>query len=311
MKKPLKKSQVFALLSFAAFPIILTFFNFSASHKIIQYPTPEKSNQAAKPLSGKIITRTTYFEPSKALTIDINSVDSVLLLPSKRDYVTIIGDSLLLDNIKAGNIKEYEGIYLRHRWWYENANDEGKQTNVVGAQTTKVKVIVGYSVLKSINISQPLKAFIQKGVLKGENIHIDVVSDLANLNVEANYLNISLLKPDHLPKGDTISTSRMKGYVQDLKKDPIHQVKGKADLIMVRNYSGNHLHLDLAHMQCRQVFVELNTTSYNKVIASPRQLFSSTLVPNGFFNAENELICLSKAKVVHAYRTSKGILRYR
>lgn len=311
MKKPIKTSHVLALLSFVAFPLVLTFFNFTTGHKTTT-SSPLRSDRPHKPLSGKIITRTTYVAPSNALKIDLKFVDTVLLLPSKRDYVTIKGDSVLLDNIKVEKNREHEGIYLRHKLWHEDMNTEAELPSVNGLQNTKVKVIIGYSALKSVNIHQPLKAFIQKGVLKGENIHIDAVCDIAALNVEADYLDLLLLKPDRLPKGDTISTSRMKTYFQWLKKSPIHQLKGKADLVRLMNNSSNHFHLDLAKLKCRQVSVELNSSSFNKIIASPDQLLSSALsASKGFFLPKNEFICLSKAKVVHAYRTNKGVGRYR
>ena len=104
----------------------------------------------------------------------------------------------------------------------------------------------------------------------------------------------------------------MKNYVQELKKSPMHQIKGKADLVRLRNSSEDHLYLDLDELKCRQVSVELNSNPFNKIIASPSQLFSSTIsASKGFFLPKNEFICLSKAQVVHAYRTNKGIGRYR
>ncbi len=311
MKKPIKTSHVLALLSFVTFPLVLTFFNFTTVHKITT-SSPLKSDRPHQLLSGKIIARTTYVDPSDALKIDLKFVDTVLLLPSKRDYVTIQGDSILLGNIEVDRSRAHEDIYLRHKLWHENMNTEEELPMVNGLQNTKVKVIIGYSTLNSVNIYQHIKAFIQKGVLKGENIDIHAVCDIAALNVEADYLDITLLKPDRLPKGDSISTSRMKTYLRELKKSQMHQIKGKADLVRLRNYTSDHIHLNLAELKCRQVSVVLNSSSSNKIIASPSQLLSSTLsASKGFFLPENEFICLSKAKVVHAYQTNKGIVRYR
>lgn len=311
MKKPIKTSHVLALLSFVMFPLVLTFFNFTTGHKITT-PSPLRSDRPHQPLSGKIIARTTYVDPSDALRIDLKFVDTVLLLPSKRDYVTIQGDSVLLSNIEVEKNREHEGLYLRHKLWHENMNTEEELPSVLGLQNTKVKVIIGYSTLKSVNIYQPLKALIQKGVLKGANIDIHAVCDIAALNVEADYLDVALLKPDRLPKGDIISTTRMKTYFRELKKSQMHQIKGKADLVRLMNNSSDHLYLNLAELKCRQVSIEVNSSSYNKIIASPDQLLSSTLsASKGFFLPEHEFICLSKAKVVHAYRTNKGIVRYR
>lgn len=303
MKKPIKKSHLFALLAFAFFPFVLLFFDYTPV-KYRQQFNDEAVEQGKLQLSGKLIHQIKAVRPFEYLNIRTKFIDSLVLIPSQKPFVKISGDQILIENLQIKMDQQPSRLSI----WSKNLSSR-VDTSASGLK--KINLIIGYQSLTSVKSYFPVQTFIQKGVLEGHRVKIDLEAEEASVQVKTNYLDVRLSKPEKIWVGDTVSSDQYQQYVQELKKSPMHQIRGKADLVNFSSHFTAHFYTDLRQLECRQVHMDLQTSTYNKIIARPSQLFSYITPEKGRFFFANELICESKAKTIRAYKTTKGIVRYR
>ncbi|MDX2068981.1 MAG: DUF2807 domain-containing protein [Haliscomenobacter sp.] len=310
MKKSIKTGQLLTLFAIVAFPTMLLVFDFTPIVK--NYTYSEKSSKGAPKLSGKMVLKKTQVSRFSALEVRAQFVDSVILIPSKKPYVEITGDQVYHDNIEIEMEKPKQRLHIKNKKFYNTTETKDQKNTVIPEEKPGLSIIIGYTQsLNNIVISHAAKKFHQKGILSGNRVHIDVEADEADLTIDANYLYLNLLKPGQLRQFNLMKIKHQyNDYVQQLKQSNLHTVKGKVDLVEIANINSNgHIYLNLIQLQCRQMHANLETSSYNKIIAKPSQLFSYITPEAGRFFFRNELICKSKAKVIHSYRTSEGIIR--
>lgn len=304
MKKSIKTGHLLAWFAFVSFPTVLLVFDFTPLTR--GYTYSEVFSKGTLQLSGKTVYTKKRVEQFSTLNIRSQFIDSVILIPTEHPYVEIIGDSGYLNNIKVEMEPSNPSLHIFSKKFYKK-RALGNQNDI---QLPSVNIKIGYQSLDRIVIYTAVKHFHQKGVLKGHRIHIDIEADEADLTVDANYLNLELLKPGAAIQFDTISSSKYNQYIEQVNQGKLHTIKGKVDLVDIRNNHGcDHIYLDLSQLPCRQVHAKMETSDYNKLIVNPSQLFSYVTPQAGRFFFKNDLICKSKAKVIHGYRTSEGIIR--
>lgn len=304
MKKSIKTGHLLTWFAFVSFPAVLLVFDFTPLTR--GYIYSEVFSKGTLQLSGKTVYMKKSVEQFSTLNIRSQFIDSVILVPTKHPFVEIIGDSGYLNNIKVEMEPSNPSLHIFSKKFFKK-RALGNQTD---NQLPSVNIKIGYQSLNRIVIYTGIKHFHQKGVLKGHRVHIDIEADEADLTVDANYLNLNLLKPGKAIQFDTINSSRYNQYIQQINQGKLHSIKGKADLVEIRNNNGcDHIYLDLSQLQSRQVHAKMETSDYNKLIVNPSQLFSYITPQSGRFFFKNDLICKSKAKVIHGYRTSEGIIR--
>ena len=304
MKKSIKTGHLFAWFAFVSFPTVLLLFDFTPLTR--GYTYSEVFSKGTLQLSGKTVYMKKSVEQFSTLNIRSQFIDSVILVPTKHPFVEITGDSGYLENMKVEMEPSDPSLHIFSKKFYKTRALGNQNDN----QLPSVNIKIGYQSLNRIVIYTGIKHFHQKGVLKGHRVHIDIEADEADLTIDANYLNLNLLKPGKAIQFDTISSSSYIQYIQQINQGKLHAIKGKVDLVEIRNNSGcDHIYLDLSQLQSRQVHARIETSDYNKLIVNPSQLFSYITPQAGRFFFRNELICKSKAKVIHSYRTSEGIIR--
>ena len=303
MKKSIKTGHLLAWFAFFSFPAVLLVFDLTPLTR--GYIYSEVFSKDTLQLSGKTVHTKKPVEQFSTLNIRSQFIDSVILVPTKHPFVEITGDIGYVNNIKVEMEPSNPSLHIFSKKFYKKRALENQTEN----QLPSVNIKIGYQSLNRIVIYTAIKHFHQKGILKGHRIHIDIEAEEADLTVDANYLNLKLLKPGKAIEFDTTSSSEYNQYIQQINQSNLHSVKGKVDLVELHNNSGcDHIYLDLNQLKCRQVHAKLETSDYNKLIVNPSQLFSYITPEAGRFFFKNDLICKSKAKVIHGYRTSKGII---